>query len=134
MRRLLSFAGLSGVLVALVGMAMTLFSGRINEMAIWHFTAAGALVLIYIISRAGTFFRTVRSRQARLGAVVSVYTLLIVGIVVVINVIGAFTNTQIADLTEGGLYTLSKQTTKVLDSLKEDLNLHAFFRGGRSSR
>jgi len=132
MKRLVSFAGLSGVLIGFIGMAITLFSGRVSDIAFWHFIVAGLLVAIYSASRMPALVSMLRSRQARLGAFVSVYTLVVIAIMVAINVIGAFTNTRLGDFTEKKLFSLSSQTRKVLGSLDKDLYLRAFFQGGRS--
>ncbi len=133
MKKLLSFTGIIGVLAGLLGMVLVLISGRMDDIAVWHLAVAGVLIVIYAAGRTPALVRTMKTRQARLGAWVSVYSIIVIAVIVVINVIGGLSNTQLADLTEKGLYTLSPQTNKVLKSLDKQLHLYAFFRGGRSA-
>ena len=131
MKRVLNFTGIAGIFIGLVAMTLTLFKGNVSEIAFWHYNVSGILLGIYLISLAPGFFRLLKSRQARTGAMVSLFTLVVIAVVVLINFMGLLTNYQVADLTEKGVYSLSGESKKVLASMEKDLNMYVFFAGGR---
>lgn len=132
MKKAFSFAGLLAVVVMLIGMALTLSGGRITGIAKWHYIIAGILIVGYGASRATELITAVKSRKARFGALFSVYSILLFAVIAVLNIIGALTNVQIADITEEGLYSLSDQTKAVLKKVDNDLTFYAFFSGANA--
>lgn len=132
MKRFISLLAIYGVFSAGVGMVAFLLEGRLTSLGKIHFLVAFILIGVFIFSNIKNILKTFGSRTARFGALVSVYVFIVIGVVFVVNVVGALTSLQIADLTESGLFTLAPQTRKVLDSLDEPLNMYAFYNGGRA--
>ncbi|RMD87951.1 MAG: hypothetical protein D6808_00530, partial [Candidatus Dadabacteria bacterium] len=84
------------------------------------------------ISDAG---RIVTGRTARFGFNATLYGVVFVGVLSCINWIGYRERFKKRwDLTEEGVYSLSKQTLKVLDSLKEPLKIVVFNARGNENR
>ncbi len=66
-----------------------------------------------------------KSRQAKSGSYMVTYTLVFVAILAAVNYLGVRYN-KTYDATENKLYSLSGQTTKILDGLEEDLKIYYF--------
>ncbi len=66
-----------------------------------------------------------KSRQAKSGSYMVTYTLVFVAILTAVNYLGVRYN-KTYDATENKLYSLSGQTTKILDGLEEDLKIYYF--------
>lgn len=131
MKRVISLFAIYGIFSAGVGMVAFLLEGRLTNLGKFHFLLALILIGLFVLFNIKTIFKTFGSRTARFGALVSAYVFIVIGAVFVVNVAGALTSVQIADLTESGLFTLASQTRKVLDSLEEPLKMYAFYNGGR---
>jgi ABC-type uncharacterized transport system involved in gliding motility auxiliary subunit len=71
----------------------------------------------------------VGSRSTRYGTAAAVYTLLFVALVVGLNYLGVRHHHR-WDVSEGGIYTLSPQSKKVVEGLKEKLVMTGFAEGG----
>jgi ABC-type uncharacterized transport system involved in gliding motility auxiliary subunit len=72
-------------------------------------------------------------RSTRAGLNVALMTLLLLGIVGLVEAISARHNLRL-DLTEGRRYTLSDQTKKLLSELAKDVQVTAFFRSDQPDR
>ncbi len=68
---------------------------------------------------------SVAAQQARFGATASLYTLLVLAILVAINYLGVRFNRPI-DLTSNKRYTLSDETKKIVSGLKQDATITYF--------
>lgn len=70
------------------------------------------------------------SRRLRLGTNAFLYSIVVLAILVVIQLI-AYRHTKRFDLTESKIHSLSPQTVKVLKNIKEDVTIKAFMREGQ---
>ena len=68
-------------------------------------------------------------RKIALGSNAAMFTVLVLGIVVVVNLV-LFNHHKRFDMTEKGAHTLSPQTEKTLGSLKESVSIYAFVDSG----
>lgn len=129
MGRFASLLGLLGLVVLGFGLAARLVLG-IDSLLVWAHIVGGALCLLAYVAFGFESFRTLLGqRSTRYGASAALYTLLFVVLVAGINYVG-YRRHHRWDVTEGGVYTLSGQSAKVVESLKEDLTMTAFVEGG----
>ncbi|MBW2038918.1 MAG: GldG family protein [Deltaproteobacteria bacterium] len=77
--------------------------------------------------------RSLFPRSIRYGANVFLLTIFLLGILVIINALSARHNIRF-DLTKTKRYTLSPQSVKVLQGLKEEVKAIAFYREGEAAR
>ncbi|NLD72981.1 MAG: GldG family protein [Chloroflexi bacterium] len=103
---------------------------------IWHeAVGAGGLALLAAAAllRPDAVRRALTGRQARYGGNAAVMSVAMVGILVLVNYIGA-RYPQRWDVTEEQQYTLSEQTLQILASLQEPVSIKAFFTPAHYSR
>jgi ABC-type uncharacterized transport system involved in gliding motility auxiliary subunit len=101
-----------------------------DDLIVWFHLGVGALLLIgYATFGLENLRGLVGQRSTRYGASAAVYTLLFIALIAGANYIGHRRHHR-WDVTEGGVYTLSPQTTKVVESLKEPVSMTAFVEGG----
>jgi len=96
---------------------------------VWNGLALAGLgcVLVYLASQWREIATAMGARSAKYGALSAASVLLVLGIVIGVNYIGARQNKR-WDLTAAGEYTLSDQTRRVLEGLKEPIQLKVFDR------
>jgi hypothetical protein len=90
-------------------------------------------LLAYLTTQGGTLVGSLRRRSTRYGLYSVSYSLLFLGILVLVN----FLNTRYHyrwDLTEAKVFSPSPQTTKVLGQLQQDLLIYGFFERGENAR
>ncbi len=75
-------------------------------------------------------FKSESSRRLQFGANALIYSLVVLAILVVIQLI-AYRHTKRFDLTENKIHSLSAQSVKVLKNLKKDVTIKAFMREGK---
>lgn len=121
--------------VALVFGAFALRFLRPAETTLWWNLAAAGLVcvLIYVIGQWREFVTFFSGRQARYGTLSIVSVIVVLGILAGLNYIATRQNKR-WDLTSNKQFTLSDQTTKILQGLKEPLKMIAFEQADRMSR
>jgi ABC-type uncharacterized transport system involved in gliding motility auxiliary subunit len=125
MKRLVSSIGLLGALLGAAGLvAYTLAPEKL-----WLVTACLALALICLIVFFVVHFEAVRAfstrRSTRLGANSILMVALVVGILVIINFLGA-RHSQRWDFSETQHFTLSPQTIQVLRGLAREVKITVF--------
>src|SRR6266511_3350125 len=92
----------------------------------WNLAAAGLVcVLIYILGQWRDFLAFFSKRQARYGTLSIASVLLVLAILAGLNYIASRQHKR-WDLTSGQEFTLSDQTRKVLQNLKEPLKMNVF--------
>ena len=129
MGRYASLLGLLGLVVLGFGLAARLVLG-IDSPLVWaHILGGGLSLLAYLAFGFESFRAMIGQRSTRYGASAAVYTLLFVVLVAGGNYLGHRHHKR-WDVTEGGIYTLSPQSTKVIESLKDPLTITAFVEGG----
>jgi ABC-type uncharacterized transport system involved in gliding motility auxiliary subunit len=131
-RRSASLFGLLGLLFLAFGFLATFALGLplTDSYVLLNLVAGLALVLAYLAFGLDEFRTLVGERSTRYGAGAFVYTLLFVALVVGANYV-AYRRHVRWDLTEAGAYTLAPQSKKVVENLKQDLEMTAFVEGGQ---
>src|SRR5512139_2509449 len=119
MKKSSQIAGLCGFVLLLFGLAEFLFRREFSLYTVIHLAGGGSLLLFSLAFNLGGVWSSLGERSTRYGANAVVYTVIFLAILVVVNLL-ASTHPLRKDLTEGGLFSLSNQSQKVLDSLKED--------------
>ncbi len=133
MNRRTQFLGIAG-LVFLVFAAIIQFLVAYDE---YHFIPAhfvlGLVLLVFFTLRGGLqALRSVAAkRTAGFGARVTLFSALFLGVLVVINGIGAKHELFRYDSTAEKVYTLSPETKKILDNLTKTVRIRAFYLGGK---
>jgi ABC-type uncharacterized transport system involved in gliding motility auxiliary subunit len=121
--------GLLGLVFLGFGLAATALVGLDDGYVLLNLVVGAGLVLAYLAFGFEGFRSLVGQRSTRYGAGAAVYTLLFFALVAGGNYLGARHHHR-WDLTEASIYTLSPQSRKVVESLKEDLAITAFVEGG----
>ncbi len=132
MKKSSQIAGLCGFVLLLFGIVEFLFSREFSLFTIVHLVGGGALLLFSLAFNLGGVWSSLGERSTRYGANAVLYTLVFLGILVLVNIV-ASTHPVRKDLTEAGLFSLSDQSKKVLDNLKEDVQALAFFQAGKGT-
>jgi ABC-type uncharacterized transport system involved in gliding motility auxiliary subunit len=135
--RYASLLGLLGLIVLGFGLIARLFLGLgadpqfgVDDILVWLHLGVGTLVILAYLAFGFEGLRTaLGQRSTRYGASAALYSLLFVALIAGINYVG-YRRHHRWDVTEGGVYTLSPQSTKVVESLKNDLTMTAFVEGG----
>jgi ABC-type uncharacterized transport system involved in gliding motility auxiliary subunit len=127
--RYASLLGLLGLVILGFGLAARLILG-IDSTLVWLHIVGGALCLVAYLAFGFENFRSLLGqRSTRYGASAIVYSLLFVVLIAGANYLGHRHHKR-WDVTEGAVYTLSPQSTKVAESLQNDLAMTAFVEGG----
>lgn len=123
--RILSLVGWIGFALVLVSVAIRFGYPAKDQYAYYAAWAGLICVLAYILGQwreiAGLFGR----RQARYGALMGVSVVVVLGILVAINYIGARQNKR-WDLTANKAFSLSDQTRRILSTLDAPLQVQVF--------
>jgi len=134
MAKFLQISGIVGAVLIVFGIVAFLFTGNILDPYVLIHLVAGVLCLsAYFYSQGRGLMNVLHQRSTRYGAHSVLYTLLFIGILVMLN----FLNTryhQRWDLTEAQVYSLSSQSLKVLGQLKQDLLIYGFFERGENPK
>ena len=134
MSKYFQISGLSGIVLTLFGLVAYLFTGNIRDPYVLIHLGLGILSLLtYLYTQGGSLAGSLRRRSTRFGLHSAFYSLLFVGILIMLN----FINTRYHrrwDLTEAKVFSLSSQSTKVLGQLKQDLQIYGFFERGENPR
>jgi ABC-type uncharacterized transport system involved in gliding motility auxiliary subunit len=130
-RKSASIFGLLGLLFLAFGFVATAFvtSPWTDPYVLLNVVLGGVLLLLYFAFGLDNLRTLVGSRSTRYGASALLYSLLFVALIVGLNYLGTRYRKQ-WDLTEASVYTLSPQSKKVAESLKDKLVLTAFTEGG----
>jgi ABC-type uncharacterized transport system involved in gliding motility auxiliary subunit len=126
-----SLLGLLGLVVLAFGLGARLILG-ISNMLVWLHLLGGAAAIVAYLAFGYESFRTLLGqRSTRYGAGAAVYSVLFVALIAGANYLG-HRHRERWDVTEGGVYTLAPQSTKVVSSLKDTVTMTAFVEGGTS--
>lgn len=127
-------------ILGLIGLVLLLFAGvaafltraqtTVDIVYIAINAGLGAFALVTYLSTGLDHLRTILSeRSTKYGANTILGSIVFLAILVIVNYIAA-QNPVRFDLTEQGIYSLSPQSTSVVENLKEDLEVTAFVEGG----
>jgi len=128
---MIRFLGICGLVVFLFGVLGGFFIGHGHFIMLIHMIVGiGLLALWFALYGSKNIAATpqmMKGREARFGFNVVLYTLVFVGILAAVNFLGAKDRFNFRwDSTEQGVFSLSDQTIKVLEGLKEPLKLAVF--------
>lgn len=134
MGRFLPISGIAGTILTLFGIVAYLFTGNIlDPYVLLHLVLGIACLFAYLFSQRGNFRNILRQRSTRYGANTLLYTLLFVGVLIMVNFLNARYHHR-WDLTEAKVYSLSSQSVKVLGQLKQELIIYGFFERGENPK
>jgi len=133
MNRILSFIGWVGT--ALVGAAVVIrFGFPAKEQYAYYLAWAGlAIMLVYTIGQWREIAQIFGKRQTRYGTLTGASVLVVLGILIALNYIGAKQNKR-WDLTTTKQFSLSEQTRNVLAKLDAPLDIQVFAKEGEFLR
>jgi ABC-type uncharacterized transport system involved in gliding motility auxiliary subunit len=94
----------------------------------WLALTGLVLVLLYMLTQWRDIGRSFSGRQARYGTLTIASVVVVLGILVAINWISNRQNYR-KDFTAGGTFTLSEQTTKILQTLENPISIKVFTKG-----
>ena len=132
MKKSSQIAGLCGFVLLLFGIVELLFSREFSLFTIVHLAGGASLLLFCLAFNLGGVWSSLGARSTRYGLNAVLYTVIFLAILVLVN-IAANIHPVRKDLTEGGLFSLSDQSQKVLDNLEEDVQALAFFKAARGT-
>jgi ABC-type uncharacterized transport system involved in gliding motility auxiliary subunit len=132
MKKSSQIAGLCGFVLLLFGLVEFLFSREFSLFTIFHLAGGGSLLIFSLAFNLGGVWSSLGERSTRYGANAVLYTLIFLGILVLVNVV-ATRHPVRKDLTEAGIFSLSDQSQKVLDNLEEDVQALAFFQAAKGT-
>jgi ABC-type uncharacterized transport system involved in gliding motility auxiliary subunit len=133
MSRYLQISGISGLVLTLFGLIAYFFTNNIQDPYVLVHLGLGILCLLtYLFTQGGRLFRSLRSRSTRAGIHSAFYSLLFIGVLLMLNFLSA-RHHQRWDLTEAKVFSLSSQSVKVVEQLKQDLEIYGFFERGQNS-
>lgn len=126
---ILGIIGWVGTLLVFAGVAIRLFRPEWDQYAYW--AAIGGLVCVglYTLSQWREIVRSFQKRETKLGAMTSISVIAVLAILIGVNYLVSRRDKR-WDLTAGGTFTLSDQTTKVLNNLKTPVKVLVFERPG----
>src|SRR5262245_64312400 len=122
MQRSASIFGLLSLLFLAFGFVATAFvaSPTTDPYVLLNVVLGTALLLLYLVFGLENLRTLIGQRSTRYGAGAVLYSLLFVALVIGLNYLGARHHKR-WDLTESGVYTLSPQSQKVVEALKDKL-------------
>jgi len=133
MKKSSQIAGLCGFLLLLFGLAEYLFMKDFSAYTLIHLGGGAALVVFSMVFNLGGVWSTLGERSTRYGANAVLYTVVFLGILALVNVVSN-SHSWRKDVTEAGLFSLSSQSQKLLENLKEDVEVLAFFQLGKGTK
>jgi ABC-type uncharacterized transport system involved in gliding motility auxiliary subunit len=127
MRRIVDYLAPLGLLIVAVSQWMVRESKPLPGKPEIYLAVGGALVLAHLLLRWEDIAKAIGARQLRYGGNTAVLVLVVLGILVGVNWLVDRHTTRF-DLTKNQRYSLSDQTKKVVQGLKEDVKITYFQR------
>jgi ABC-type uncharacterized transport system involved in gliding motility auxiliary subunit len=125
MRRLVDVLAPLGILIIGGSLLLEQLGKTLPGKPEFYVVLGSALIVSHILLRLEDIGRALGARQIRYGGNTFVFTLVVLGILVALNYL-TVRHTKRWDLTKNQRYSLSDQTKKVLQNLKEDVNVTYF--------
>jgi ABC-type uncharacterized transport system involved in gliding motility auxiliary subunit len=132
LKRILGLLGWLGVALVFTAVALRFLRPEWD----WHqpFAMAGLVcTLLYVLSQWREVARSFSGREARYGTLTVASILVVLGILVAINYLASRHNKR-WDLTAARQFTLSEQTTRILQGLDRPIDLRVFARSDEFDR
>ena len=127
MRRLVDFLAPLGLLVIAVSQYFVRESKPLPGKPEYYLLGGSVLILAHLLLRWEDIAQAIGARQLRYGGNTAVLVLVVLGILVALNYLAQRHPLRV-DLTKNKRYSLSDQTRKVVQALKEDLSIVYFQR------
>jgi len=124
-KRILGILSYVGMLLVFGALAVRFVKPEWDQYAIYAAWSGLALVVLYTLGQWREIVDYFKQRNARYGAMASVGVLVFLGILVAVNYLSTRRNTR-WDLTANKQYSLSDQTVKLLQGLKEPVKFLVF--------
>lgn len=132
MAKYLQISGIAGIVLTLFGLVAYFFTRNLRDPYVLIHLGLGLLSLLaYVFNQGGNLVGSLRRRSARYGFHSLLYSLIFLGILVMLNFLGNRYH-QRWDFTEAQVFSLSSQTTKTLGQLTQDLEIYAFLERGEN--
>lgn len=129
MARLGTFYGVVGIILLLFGGVAYFFTRDVSVYVMVHVAAGLTAIATFLFSSKGSVKAFLGERSTKYGASAAVYSLLFLGILIVLNYLSAQHHHRF-DLTEANVYSLSPQSENVLQQLDKKLEIDAFVQLG----
>jgi len=126
MSKFISISGWLGLFFLLVGLFVYIVVPSETEIAASLAIVGLINVGFFVFSEKTKIKKIITGRTAVHGVNSAILTIAFLGILVFVNLLLSRHNHRF-DFTEGGIYTLSPQTTKVISSLNKEVKMTAFF-------
>jgi len=133
MKRVSQIAGWWGVVLLLFGMVSFLFTSEFNLYSVVQLAGGGILVAFSLVFNLGGLWSSLGKRSTRYSANAIVYSAIFLGLLVLVNVVSNGHSWR-KDFTEGSLFSLSSQSERVLENLKQNVEVLAFFQQGKGTK
>jgi ABC-type uncharacterized transport system involved in gliding motility auxiliary subunit len=124
-KKIAGIVGWLGTALVFGALAIRILKPEWETYAYWGAWAGLVCVLVYTLGQWREIAGAFRRRQTRFGTLTAASILIVLGILVAINFIGARQNKR-WDLTSSGQFSLSDQTRKVLQQLDSPLKAYVF--------
>ncbi len=129
MSRFASFYGIVGVILLLFAGIAYFITRDLSSYVYLHVIIGVVALIAFLSATKGSLSSFFGERSTKYGMSAVFYALLFIGILIFANVISV-RHHQRLDLTESGVYSLSPQTTGVLERLEKPLVVNAFVEAG----
>jgi ABC-type uncharacterized transport system involved in gliding motility auxiliary subunit len=134
MKKILQISGIAGIVLTVFGLIALGFTGDAwNPYVLIHLALGVLCLVVYLITQGGALLASLRRRRTRYGLHAVFYSLLLIGLLVLINFLSTRHHYR-WDLTEAKVFSLSPQTVKVIGGLNQDLRIYGFFEKGENPR
>ena len=127
LNQIASIVGWVGTALVFGAVGVRLFRPEWNQYAYWAAWAGLACVLLYMAAQWRDIADSFRRRQTRMGSIAVSTVLVVLAILVAVNYLSSRRNKR-WDLTANQQFTLSEQTTQLLQKLDAPLNVRVFDR------
>ncbi|MBI2942112.1 MAG: GldG family protein [Chloroflexi bacterium] len=126
LRQLTGPLAVVGVLLLAVAGGVVFVNGQLDRISLMIGAIGVALIVYYVLERPGDVATAVTGQNARYGANTAAFSIAIVGILALLNVLSGRYSHRI-DLTQSGAHTLAPQTIQVLQQLDQPVKVTGFY-------
>ncbi|HWP59234.1 MAG TPA: GldG family protein [Candidatus Acidoferrales bacterium] len=127
-------AGVAGAVLTAFGLIALFFTADpADPYVLSHLGLGLSALLVFAVGQGRALVSALRQRAVQQGLHSLTYTLLFVGVLVLVN----FLNTRYQarwDVTENKVFSLSPQSVKVVSQLQQDLEIYGFFERGENPK
>jgi len=136
MKKASQIAGWWGVVLLLFGVVAFLFSGEtgeFNPFSLVQLVVGAVLLAFSLVFNLGGLWSSLGKRSTRYSANAILYSAVFLGLLVLLNVVSN-NHSWRKDFTEGNLFSLSSQSVRVLENLRQDVEVLAFFQQAKGTK